>query len=97
MLLWPAEIAEEPPTDLVIHTGKGTSEGLAAGGNVSLSLPPLKKPRLALKAAAEDTSDTDKKTEDALVMPDVTEDAVESSTDDTAADDYPAVTQDGTF
>ena len=97
MLLWPAEIAEEPPKQLALQNGKGQSKGLAATGNVSLSLPPLKKPRLALKAAAEDTSDTDMKTEDALVMPDVTEDAVESSTDDTAADDYPAVTQDGTF
>ena len=64
----------------------GSSKGLAAAGNVSLSLPPLEKPRISLKAAAGETSDTEEKTEDALVMPDVTEGTAQSSTDDKAAD-----------
>ena len=86
MLLWPAEIAEEPPTDLVIHTGKGRSKGLAAGGNVSLSLPPLKKPRLALKEAAGGTLATDEDTEDAMALTDVTENTVETPRDIKASD-----------
>ena len=81
MLLWPAEIAEEPPTDLVIHTGKGRSKGLAAGGNVSLSLPPLEKLCMALKAAAGDTLATAEDTEDVMALTDVTENTAESSTD----------------
>ena len=65
----------------------GSTKGLAAGGNVSLSLPPLEKLCMALKAAAGETLATDEKTNDVMAMTDVTENAADPSTEHTAVID----------
>ena len=74
----------------------GSTKGLAAGGNDSLSLPPPKKLKQSkpFKAADVETLATHEHTDDVMALIDVLENTAESSTDHKAADTEFADSQD---